>query len=74
VEVLKKIDIHVAPGEFLILVGPSGCGKSTLLNIIAGLDDPTEGEVRIGGKNVVGMPPPTATLPWCSRATRCTPP
>ena len=57
VEVLRRVDIHVAPGEFLILVGPSGCGKSTLLNIIAGLDDPTEGEVRIGGKNVVGMPP-----------------
>ena len=57
VEVLRRVDIHVAPGEFLILVGPSGCGKSTLLNIIAGLDDPTEGEVRIGGKNVAGMPP-----------------
>ncbi|AOG24031.1 ABC transporter ATP-binding protein [Acidovorax sp. RAC01] len=57
VEVLRKVDIHVAPGEFLILVGPSGCGKSTLLNIIAGLDEPTEGEIRIGGKNVVGMPP-----------------
>ncbi len=57
VEVLHKVDIHVAPGEFLILVGPSGCGKSTLLNIIAGLDAPTEGEVRIGGQNVVGMPP-----------------
>ena len=57
VEVLRRVDIHVAPGEFLVLVGPSGCGKSTLLNIIAGLDDPTEGEVRIGGKNVVGMPP-----------------
>ena len=57
VEVLHKVDIQVAPGEFLILVGPSGCGKSTLLNIIAGLDTPTEGEVRIGGQNVVGMPP-----------------
>ena len=57
VEVLRKIDIHVAPGEFLILVGPSGCGKSTLLNIIAGLDEPTEGEIRLRGKNVVGMPP-----------------
>ena len=57
VEVLHKVDIQVAPGEFLILVGPSGCGKSTLLNIIAGLDAPTEGEVRIGGQNVVGMPP-----------------
>ena len=57
VEVLKRIDVSVAPGEFLILVGPSGCGKSTLLNIIAGLDDPTEGEIHIGGRNVIGMAP-----------------
>ena len=57
VEVLKRIDIDVAPGEFLILVGPSGCGKSTLLNIIAGLEDPTEGAVRIGSRDVVGVPP-----------------
>ncbi|MBP9907511.1 MAG: ABC transporter ATP-binding protein [Rhodoferax sp.] len=57
VEVLKKIDIMVAPGEFLILVGPSGCGKSTLLNIIAGLEDPTEGELKIAGKNVIGVAP-----------------
>ena len=57
VEVLKRIDIDVAPGEFLILVGPSGCGKSTLLNIIAGLDDPSEGQVLIGGKDVIGVPP-----------------
>jgi multiple sugar transport system ATP-binding protein len=57
VEVLKKIDIDVAPGEFLILVGPSGCGKSTLLNIIAGLEDPTEGQLRIGGTDVVGVAP-----------------
>ncbi len=57
VEVLKKIDIEVAPGEFLILVGPSGCGKSTLLNIIAGLEDPTEGELKIAGKNVIGVAP-----------------
>jgi len=57
VEVLKRIDIEVAPGEFLILVGPSGCGKSTLLNIIAGLEEPTEGELHIGGRNVIGVPP-----------------
>ncbi|QJC56163.1 sn-glycerol-3-phosphate import ATP-binding protein UgpC [Polaromonas vacuolata] len=57
VEVLKKIDIEVAPGEFLILVGPSGCGKSTLLNIIAGLEEPSEGELYISGKNVVGVAP-----------------
>lgn len=57
VEVLKKIEIDVAPGEFLILVGPSGCGKSTLLNIIAGLEEPTEGELRINGKDVIGVAP-----------------
>ena len=57
VEVLKKIDIEVGAGEFLILVGPSGCGKSTLLNIIAGLEEPTDGELHIGGKNVIGMAP-----------------
>jgi multiple sugar transport system ATP-binding protein len=57
VEVLKRIDIEVAPGEFLILVGPSGCGKSTLLNIIAGLEEPSEGELCIAGKNVVGVAP-----------------
>jgi multiple sugar transport system ATP-binding protein len=57
VEVLKRIDIDVAPGEFLILVGPSGCGKSTLLNIIAGLEEPTDGELLIAGTNVIGMPP-----------------
>ncbi|MEP6588370.1 MAG: ABC transporter ATP-binding protein [Polaromonas sp.] len=57
VEVLKKIDIDVAPGEFLILVGPSGCGKSTLLNIIAGLEEPSEGQLLISGKDVVGVAP-----------------
>jgi multiple sugar transport system ATP-binding protein len=56
-EVLKRIDIDVAPGEFLILVGPSGCGKSTLLNIIAGLEEPTEGDIRIGDRSVVGVAP-----------------
>jgi multiple sugar transport system ATP-binding protein len=54
VEVLKHIDIDVQPGEFLILVGPSGCGKSTLLNIIAGLDEPSDGAIHIGGRCVAG--------------------
>ncbi len=57
VEVLKRIDIDVPPGEFLILVGPSGCGKSTLLSIIAGLEEPSEGQLFIGDKDVVGVPP-----------------
>jgi multiple sugar transport system ATP-binding protein len=55
--VLKGIDIDLADGEFLVLLGPSGCGKSTLLNIIAGLAEPTSGDVRIGGRSVLGVPP-----------------
>src|SRR6201993_2213949 len=47
---VDKISLDIADGEFVILVGPSGCGKSTTLNMIAGLEDITEGELRIGGK------------------------
>ncbi|GGK72163.1 ABC transporter ATP-binding protein [Mangrovihabitans endophyticus] len=46
------IDLEIADGEFVILVGPSGCGKSTTLNMIAGLEDITSGELRIGGQRV----------------------
>jgi multiple sugar transport system ATP-binding protein len=54
---VDKISLDVADGEFVILVGPSGCGKSTTLNMIAGLEDITEGELRIGGKVVNEMAP-----------------
>ncbi len=48
-EAVKEMDLQVADGEFIILVGPSGCGKSTALRMIAGLEDITDGELRIGG-------------------------
>ncbi|MBN3457462.1 MULTISPECIES: ABC transporter ATP-binding protein [Mycolicibacterium] len=54
---LKGLDLTVADGEFLILVGPSGCGKSTALRMLAGLDKPTSGEIRIGGKVVNDLAP-----------------
>jgi multiple sugar transport system ATP-binding protein len=49
---VEKFNLDIADGEFVVLVGPSGCGKSTTLNMIAGLEDITEGELRIGGKVV----------------------
>jgi multiple sugar transport system ATP-binding protein len=49
---VDSISLSIGDGEFVILVGPSGCGKSTTLNMIAGLEDITEGELRIGGKVV----------------------
>ncbi|MEO9137963.1 MAG: sn-glycerol-3-phosphate ABC transporter ATP-binding protein UgpC [Jatrophihabitans sp.] len=54
---VDKVSMEIADGEFVILVGPSGCGKSTTLNMIAGLEDITEGELRIGGKVVNNMAP-----------------
>jgi multiple sugar transport system ATP-binding protein len=49
---VDNFNLDIADGEFMILVGPSGCGKSTTLNMIAGLEDITDGELRIGGKVV----------------------
>ena len=49
---VSDVDLKIADGEFLILVGPSGCGKSTVLNMIAGLEDISSGELRIGGQRM----------------------
>jgi len=57
VEVLKRINIEINKGDFLVLVGPSGCGKSTLLNMIAGLDEITAGDISINGKSMSGVHP-----------------
>ena len=54
---VDKFSMDIADGEFVILVGPSGCGKSTTLNMIAGLEDITEGELRIGGQVVNNKAP-----------------
>ncbi len=57
VQVLKALDLDIMDGEFLVLLGPSGCGKSTLLNCIAGLLEPSSGQVFIKGKNVTWEEP-----------------
>jgi NitT/TauT family transport system ATP-binding protein len=70
---LDAIDLDVQAGEFVCLLGPSGCGKSTLLNIVAGLDAPTRGEVRMDGQVVtqtgtdrVMIFQSAALFPWLS--------
>jgi spermidine/putrescine transport system ATP-binding protein len=54
---VDHVDLEVHPGEFLALLGPSGCGKTTTLRMIAGFDEPSEGEIEIGGRPAVGIPP-----------------
>jgi len=73
--VLTGIDLTTGGGEFVALLGASGCGKSTLLRLVAGLEAPTAGEVRLGGGPVRGVDPRCAVvfqeprlLPWRSVA------
>jgi multiple sugar transport system ATP-binding protein len=54
---LRSLDLAVPEGRFLVLLGPSGCGKTTALRILAGLETPTAGTVRIGDRDVTGLPP-----------------
>jgi len=55
--VVERVDLTVAKGEFFSLLGPSGCGKSTILKMIAGFDEPTEGEIVVAGRQMAGIPP-----------------
>jgi multiple sugar transport system ATP-binding protein len=56
-EAVKEVSLEIDDGEFMILVGPSGCGKSTALRMIAGLEEISRGEVKIGGETVNERPP-----------------
>lgn len=57
VEAVRAIDLDIPDKEFVVLVGPSGCGKSTTLRMIAGLEEVTSGDIRIGGEVVNDLPP-----------------
>ncbi len=57
VEVLRQLDLDIEDGEFLVLVGPSGCGKSTLLRLLAGLEQPSGGEIYVGSRPVSQLRP-----------------
>ena len=62
---LDDVSLHIAAGEFIVLLGPSGCGKTTLLSILGGFLEPTSGSVFIGGREMTHVPPakrPTTTM------------
>jgi NitT/TauT family transport system ATP-binding protein len=68
---LRDVDLTIGPGKFCAVVGPTGCGKSTTLTMVAGLDRPSAGRLRVGGRRVDGITPGTsfmfqvdALLPW----------
>jgi sulfonate transport system ATP-binding protein len=70
-DVLKAVDLHIEPGEFVAVVGRSGCGKSTLLRLVAGLESSDGGEIRFSGKDGVSRKADTRImfqdsrlLPW----------
>ncbi|WP_342406519.1 putative 2-aminoethylphosphonate ABC transporter ATP-binding protein [Brevibacillus sp. FSL K6-2834] len=54
---LTSIDIDIKKNEFICLLGPSGCGKTTLLRILAGLEQPTDGRIFVGGRDITALPP-----------------
>src|SRR5262245_16673568 len=57
VRAVDGLTLSVWPGSFVTLLGPSGCGKSTTLNLVAGLDQPDEGVIRLGGRDITRLPP-----------------
>ncbi len=57
VTAVDGVNLHISDGEYCCFLGPSGCGKTTILRMIAGHEDPTGGEILIGGEDVVGLPP-----------------
>src|SRR5262245_48055028 len=57
VTAVDHMDLRIAHGEFYSLLGPSGCGKTTTLRMIAGFEQPTEGEIFLAGQTIAGLPP-----------------
>jgi multiple sugar transport system ATP-binding protein len=57
VRAVDRLNLDIADGDFMVFVGPSGCGKTTALRMVAGLEDITEGVIRIGDRVVNDLPP-----------------
>lgn len=64
-EALRNINLDVDSGSFVTLLGPSGCGKTTLLNVISGFLKPTQGRIKIAGKDVTQLPPEQRNTALC---------
>jgi multiple sugar transport system ATP-binding protein len=69
---VKDLSLEIGDGEFMVLVGPSGCGKTTSLRMIAGLEEVTEGALKIGDRVVNDVAPKDRDIAMVFRATRCT--
>ena len=69
-EAVKRMNFEIHEGEFLAFMGPSGCGKTTTLRMLAGLEQPTEGDIRLAGKSLLGVKPHERDTPmvWQSLA------
>jgi NitT/TauT family transport system ATP-binding protein len=68
VRALDQVSLNVAPGEFVCLIGASGCGKSTLLSLVAGLEQPTAGQISVAAGQVALMFQEPALFPWLTAA------
>lgn len=71
--ILRRINLTVQDGEFMVLVGPSGCGKSTLLRLIAGLETLTGGKIWVGDALVNDLPPKERDIAMVFKTTHSTP-
>ena len=75
VQALRDLNLEIGRGQFVSIVGPSGCGKSTLLRLVAGLDEPTSGQLRVEGHDPLGLAfvfQDATLLPWRSVAHNIT--
>ena len=70
---VESLDLRAEPGEFVSLLGPSGCGKTTTLRAIAGLTQPDDGLVIIGGRVMNDVPVHRRGSGWCRRTTPSSP-
>ena len=55
VHALKHVDLVIEPGQFVVMLGPSGSGKTTFLNLVGGIEDPSEGSLRVAGRDLTSL-------------------